>query len=149
MNKARRIYVDTNVLINYCTGVPADTSALNYIFSKRRKEVLFTSTLAIVQTITNLQTKKKSRRAFSKEQTVLSINKLLSKFTVLDLTLSDVTNGFNSDAEDVEDGTHYILSQKKKCDAILTNNTKDFAHFSSVYKISPKSSLGIIKAVIN
>lgn len=40
------IYVDTNVLINYCTNQKSDVDALNYVFKKRRKEVLFTSSLA-------------------------------------------------------------------------------------------------------
>lgn len=33
-----RIYVDTNVLVNYCTGQQADVDALTYVFSKRRRE---------------------------------------------------------------------------------------------------------------
>jgi predicted nucleic-acid-binding protein len=57
--KATRIYVDTNVLVNYCTGQTADVSALKYIFSKRRKEALFTSSLAVVQVITQLQSDSK------------------------------------------------------------------------------------------
>ncbi len=60
-DKAIRIYIDTNVLINYCTGQQSDVQTLRYIFSQRRKENLFTSSLAIVQTIANLQTKKNSR----------------------------------------------------------------------------------------
>jgi len=49
--KITRIYVDTNVLINYCTEQSADVKALHYIFSKRRKEALFTSSLAVVYSI--------------------------------------------------------------------------------------------------
>ena len=69
-NNIRKIYIDTNVLINYCTGRPQEKAALEHLFKIRRKEVLFTSSLAIVQTITNLQTKKKNRAAFSQEKTV-------------------------------------------------------------------------------
>ena len=62
--KIIRIYVDTNVLINYCTGQSNDIKALQYVFTKRRKEALFTSSLAIVQTITKLQTENKQYKRF-------------------------------------------------------------------------------------
>ena len=136
MDKTIKIYVDTNVIINYCTGVKYDVDALNYIFKKRRKEVLFTSSLAIIQTISNLQTKKKTRKAFSKKQTFDSLNKIINKFTIIDLRMDDVFEGFKCDNEDIEDGTHYVLSQKKKCDAILTNNVSDFSNFTSIVKLS-------------
>ena len=69
--KIKRIYVDTNVLINYCTGQSNDVKALQYIFLKRRKEALFTSSLAVVQTITKLQSESKQykRKAYSRETT--------------------------------------------------------------------------------
>lgn len=84
--KLRRIYVDTNVLINYCTGQNADTQTLKYIFSKRRKEILFTSSLAIAQTISRLQSgnKARNRKAYTREITIDKLNELLQKFTVLD-----------------------------------------------------------------
>ncbi|MDR1022373.1 MAG: type II toxin-antitoxin system VapC family toxin [Prevotellaceae bacterium] len=133
-SKIKRIYVDTNVLINYCTGQDRDVKALAYVFSKRRKEVLFTSSLAVVQTITKLQSgsKQHSRKAYSRETTIKKLNEILPKFTVLSLSLSDIKAGFNHLNSDVEDSVHYVLSQKMKCDAILTNNTKDFAYFKNV-----------------
>ena len=122
--KIRRIYVDTNVLINYCTSQSKDVQALKYVFSKRRKEVLFTSSLAVVQTISRLQSGNKSRKrkAYSRENTIEKLNDLLQKFTVLDLSLSDINSGFNLNNSDIEDSIHYVLCQKAKCDAILTNN---------------------------
>jgi predicted nucleic acid-binding protein len=137
--KTIRIYVDTNVLVNYCTGQTADISALKYVFSKRRKEVLFTSSLAVVQTITQLQSGSKmyKRKAYSRETTIEKLNEILSKFTVLDLSYSDVKAGFNLMNSDIEDSVHYILSQKAKCDAILTNNLKDFVFFKDAVLITP------------
>jgi predicted nucleic acid-binding protein len=44
----QKIYLDTNVLINYCTGQAKEREALEYLFRTRRKEVLFTSSLALV-----------------------------------------------------------------------------------------------------
>ena len=147
-SKAKRIYVDTNVLINYCTGQNDDVQALNYVFSKRRKEVLFTSSLAVVQTITKLQSgsKQYNRKAYSRETTIQKLNEILPKFSVLDLSLSDIEAGFNLLNGDVEDSVHYVLSQKMKCDAILTNNRKDFVFFKDIATI--KSDLSYIKQKI-
>lgn len=147
-SKITRIYVDTNVLINYCTGQSDDVSALKYVFSKRRKEVLFTSSLAIVQTITKLQagSKQYNRKAYSRETTITKLNEILPKFTVLDLSLLDIKEGFNLLNSDIEDSVHYVLSQKMKCNAILTNNTKDFDYFKSILTI--EVDLGLLKRII-
>jgi predicted nucleic acid-binding protein len=145
--KITRIYVDTNVLVNYCTSQQADIIALKYIFSKRRKEVLFTSALAVVQAITHLQSDSKQydRKAYSREITLSKLNEILPKFTFLDLSFSDVKNAFSYLNRDVEDSVHYVLSQKKNCDAILTNNIKDFARFDIPVL---KPDLGILKSKI-
>jgi len=147
-DKIIRIYVDTNVLINYCTGQNNDVQALGYIFSKRRKEVLFTSSLAVVQTITKLQagSKQHSRKAYSREITIEKLQEILPKFTVLDLSLSDIKTSFKYLNSDVEDSVHYVLSQKAKCDAILTNNKKDFVFFRDIDVFS--TDLGSLKSDI-
>jgi len=137
-----RIYVDTNVLINYCTGQPNDIDTLNYIFTKRRKEVLFTSSLAVVQTISRLQTKgTKGREAYSREETIKKLYRILPKFTILDLSFADVEAGFTQLNRDIEDNVHYVLSQKAKCDAILTNNRKDFVYFNRIAIVDTDLSL--------
>ena len=102
----RRIYIDTNVLINYCTGQEADTEKLDYIFRTRRKEIVFTSSLALVQTISNLQTKKKTREAFTKTETETAIKRLTSKIIVINLTADDVTEGLSLESKDIEDNIH-------------------------------------------
>ena len=140
-----RIYVDTNVLVNYCTGQQADVDALTYVFSKRRREALFTSSLAIVQTITQLQKSTKSRKAMERTVVVELINKLMTKFSVIDLTKNDLNRGFSFENKDVEDSIHYALCEKLKCDTILTNNLSDFEYFKKVKKISPAMGLALIK----
>ena len=144
----RKIYIDTNVLINYCTGQEADTEKLDYIFRTRRKEIVFTSSLALVQTISNLQTKKKTRDAFTKQETQDAIKRLTSKITSINLTADDVTEGLGLEGKDIEDNIHFVLARKMKCEVILTNNLSDFSKFQSVKRISPKMSLSAIKRVI-
>lgn len=147
-SKSIRIYVDTNVLVNYCTGQQADVDALTYIFSKRRRETLFTSSLAIVQTITQLQKSNKSRKAFDRASVVELMNKLMAKFSVIDLSKNDLNKGFAYENRDVEDSIHYALCEKLKCDTILTNNLSDFDYFKKIKKISPAMGLTLIKMKI-
>ena len=144
----RRIYIDTNVLINYCTGQEADTEKLDYIFRTRRKEIVFTSSLALVQTISNLQTKKKTREAFTKTETETAIKRLTSEITVINLTADDVTEGLSLESKDIEDNIHYVLARKMKCEVILTNNLSGFSKFKAVKRISPQMSLSAVKRVI-
>ena len=147
-NRITRIYVDTNVLINYCTGQSDDVQALKYIFAKRRKEMLFTSSLAIVQTITKLQSgsKQYNRKGYSREETIKKLYELLPKFTVLNMELSDIQESFKYLNSDIEDNVHYVLSQKMKCDAILSNNKRDFMFFKDI--ICVNSNLCKLKSVI-
>ena len=142
-SKIIRIYVDTNVLINFCTRQRNDVKALRYVFSKRRKEVLFTSSLAVVQTISKLQSTGKSdkRKAFSRETTIKKLDEILPKFTILDLSFSDIKTSFIHLNSDIEDNVHYVLSQKMKCNAILTNNIKDFTFFKDITVIEPNLAL--------
>ena len=143
VSKVIRIYVDTNVLINYCTRQNNDVKALRYVFSKRRKEVLFTSSLAVVQTISKLQSTGKSdkRKAYSRETTIKRLDEILPKFTILDLSFSDIKAGFVHLNSDIEDNVHYVLSQKMKCNAILTNNIKDFTFFKDITVVEPNLAL--------
>ena len=143
MTNLLNIYVDTNVLVNFCTNQENDTLALKYIFSKRNKNRLFTSSLSIVQTIANLQSKKKTRGAYTREKTIELLNSIIPKFTILDLSYNDIKEGFNAKNNDIEDSVHYVLSQKAKCNAIITNNVKDFVWFNDIETIMP--SLGILK----
>ena len=96
--------------------------------------MLFTSSLAVAQTVTKLQAGSKmyKRKAYSREKTIDILNEILPKFTVLDLSLPDIKTGFKLLNGDIEDSVHFVLSQKMKCDAILTNNKKDFVFFDVI-----------------
>ena len=66
MRVAKKVYLDANVLIYYCTGDKKVIECIKYLIANRRKEVLFTSNLSIIQTIAKLQTKRGERKAYSK-----------------------------------------------------------------------------------
>ncbi|MBR6250284.1 MAG: PIN domain-containing protein [Bacteroidales bacterium] len=139
------VYVDSNILINYCNRIKVDCDALKYLFKKRRREVLFTSTLAIAQTIARLQTYTKKRKAYTSEQVVAMLEDVLPHFTIIDFTQQDIINALAVDCKDLEDCLHFIISRKRKCSCILTNNTKDFSAFN-VDCVTPQ--LGVLKTKI-
>ena len=139
--KIIKIYVDTNVLIDFMTNQNEVVNSMKYLFSQRRKEVLFTSSLAITQAISNLQTKKKTRKAFTKEEANEVVDFYHSKFSVIDLTMNDVLSAKSKAGDDLEDCIHYVLSKKRKCDAIITNNVADFIGYDDVKIIKPNIKL--------
>ena len=144
----KRIYVDTNVLVNYFTKQANDVQCLNYLFSKVRKEILFTSSLAKVQAITVLQTKKGNRKKFTRPEIIAFSSGVDMSFSIIDLTNRDIEKGQQEKNEDVEDNVHFILAEKLKCDIIITNNIRDFAYFRSrVISLTPKN-MGKIRKLI-
>ena len=144
----RRIYVDTNVLVNYFTKQADDVHCINYLLTKVRKEILFTSSLAKMQAISILQTKKGSRRKFSRTEIIDCCNDIDLRFSIIDLTNKDVVKGAQERNEDVEDNVHFILADKLKCDVIITNNTSDFVYFRNrIISLTPKD-MGKIRKLI-
>ncbi|MDR0798268.1 MAG: hypothetical protein LBN18_00700, partial [Dysgonamonadaceae bacterium] len=91
-----RTYVDTNVLVDYYTGQNDAISCLKYLFSTNRKENLFTSSLALVQTVSQLQKKnpQRSRKAVPKDKVIEYLQFIFNKFTILDLTQKDIIDSF-------------------------------------------------------
>ena len=145
-----RIYVDTNVLVDYYTGQDSAISCLKYLFSTSQKENLFTSTLALVQTVSQLQKKntQRKRKAITKEKVIEYLKFLFSKFTIIDLTQKDILDSYLLKGNDVEDNVHYVVSQKLKCKRIITRNIKDYAQYPDLEALSPDNIKLIKKKVI-
>jgi predicted nucleic acid-binding protein len=140
------IYVDTNVLVNFCTGQQDDVACLQYLFSKKRKETLFISALALIQTASQLQKSTKKRKALSREKVIEFLNFFIIKFTVLDLAKKDVSDSLLLKNNDLEDNVHFFISQKQKCARIITNNIRDFAQFAGIEALKP-SNFALIKKI--
>jgi len=145
-----RIYVDTNVLVDYYTGQDDAVSCLKYLFATSRKENLFTSSLALVQTASQLQKKntQRNRKAVPRDKTIEYLEFIFNKFTIIDLTQKDIVAGLLLKNNDIEDNVHYIVSKKLKCNRIITRNTKDYALFYDVEALSP-DNIKLMKKKIN
>lgn len=135
--ESKRIYIDANVLINYCTGQSDDRAELRGLFSAKSSAMLFTSNLAIVQTIAKLQTKTKYRDALTIEDIKKYINYFYAHITVCEVSNQIIKRALEmSSGVDMEDNIHFQISQSVKCNTILTNNKKDYDPYP-VYVIVP------------
>ena len=145
-----RIYVDTNVLVDYYTGQNDAIACLKYLFATSRRENLFTSSLALVQTASQLQKKntQRNRKAVTRDKTIEYLEFISAKFTIIDLTQKDISDSFPLKNNDVEDNVHYIISKKLKCNRIITRNTKDYALFYDVEALSPDNIKLMKKKII-
>ena len=136
-NKNLSIYIDSNVLRNFFTGQTDDVECLRFVFSVRKKERLFTSTLAAAQALSGLQKSNRNRKGFTKEKTIETSKYISQKFSLIDFAENDFYKSISLEGEDVEDNIHYFLSQKKKCNLIITNDTKGFSNFYNIIALKP------------
>jgi len=138
--RSRRIYIDANVLINYCTGQTDDCRELNKLFSPKCDAELVISNLSIVQVIAKLQTKNRNREAFDSDEIKKFVNFFYTHCKVYEVKNKDINDAMNlPQTKDMEDNIHYVVSARTECDVILTNNTKDFVHFDIPIR-SPKKT---------
>lgn len=126
------VYLDTNILVNYCSGQDEDIKIVKYLTEVRFAQNLYVSALSVAQTVSIIQ----SRKAKTKETKRLEIKRLqevLKKITVVGLTDKEIINSFEMynklNSIDIEDTIHYFVAKKIKCDAIVTHNKSDFLAF--------------------
>ncbi len=133
VHKIVSVYLDTNVLMNYCSQQSEEIKIVKYLTDVRYGNNLFISALSVAQTVSLIQSRKKK----SKEEKRLEIDRLqelVKKFTIISLTEKEIANSFemynsHSDFVDIEDVIQYSIARKVKCDAIITHNKSDFAAF--------------------
>lgn len=147
-NLAHRILIDTNVLINDFfyrelkrpSGKQA-TDALTFLAARKRYE-LFVASFSIVQVLSTL-TKARIREDLVRAE----INRLLTSYTLVSFGKSDIENALTLPGADLEDAFQYEVSQKMRCFAIVTDNTKDYRPFANVVVVKPRQirQLSILK----
>lgn len=133
VHKIVSVYLDTNVLMNYCSQQSEEIKIAKYLTDIRYENNLYISALSVAQTVSLIQSRKKK----SKEEKRLEIDRLqelVKKFTIISLTEKEIANSFelynsHSDFVDIEDIIQYSIAKKVKCDAIITHNKSDFAAF--------------------
>jgi len=145
--KKTNIYIDTNVLWNYCKGKANETACLKLLFSKENRHPLFTSTFAIGQTMAGIQKSNNRRSGLSKADTIKKGKYLCAKMTVLDFSYQDIEDGFLQQGSDVEDNFHYTISERVNCNIVITNDVAGYEQFD-VIALRPEKNLNYMRAVL-
>lgn len=132
LNKERRVYIDTNVLIDYYRGMPAETKAIEQLFRMRDYE-LFSSVLTAAQVIATLQGKKMK---VPRDKVIAFVRKLANKIRFIGVADTDIEAAFALENNDLEDNLHYVIGTKYKCYYYVTNNVKDY-HYNAISAVKP------------
>ena len=133
LNKERRIFIDTNVLIGCYCNLPHDKAAMQYLFSLRNHE-LYTSVLAIAQTISTLQGNKKIKAP--REKVIEYVNHLAAKIKFVGFADKDIEKACIMPNKDIEDNIQYVIGSKLRCYYYVTNNVNDYK-YNSVLAVEP------------
>ena len=124
------IFVDTNVLIGYWSGIDDDCRCIKYLFTLRGKR-LYTSSLSIAQFVSVFQ-KAKPNAEIRK-----AVNELTAKFNILSFTEKDIADSLEITGLDMEDNIQYVISRKGKCFHFVTNNKKDYTNLTNINVVKP------------
>lgn len=130
----RRLYIDTNVLIGCFRNQKADVQAMDYMFKLKDFE-LYTSTLAVSQTISTLQGRRKD--PIFRKQIIDFVNGLMHKIHVVGLSATDISAALELPNIDIEDNIQFIVGEKQRCYIYVTNNQKDFK-YNNASIVSPR-----------
>ena len=130
----RRLYIDTNVLIGYFRNQKADVQAMDYMFKLRDCE-LYTSALAISQTISTIQGKR--RDPLFRKNIIDFVMGLMHKIHVVSLAATDISAALELPNIDIEDNIQFIVGEKQRCYIYVPNNQKDFK-YNNVVIVSPR-----------
>lgn len=120
----KKVLIDTNIALDLLQAREGYLEDALYIFalSEQRKLQLCLSTdsLSTIFYVIEKNTNSKTARE--------AITKLLDFVTLCSLDESTVMHGMALDFVDVEDAFICAVAMKAQCSAIITRNTKDFAH---------------------
>lgn len=106
---------------------------MEYMFKLHDYE-LYTSTLAISQTISTLQGKRKDKAY--RQQIIEFIRRLTHKVKLIGFASGDIDEALAMDNVDLEDNIQFVLGQKMSCYTYVTNNIKDF-RYNTVAVVEP------------
>ncbi len=136
----KRIYIDTNVLIDLVEERKPFYDEISIIISisKNFSLELVVSSLSFATTHYVISKFGKSKEALELLKSVKIV------FETVDFTNEILEKGLNSKFSDFEDSLHFYTALKNNCDLILTRNPKDFA-MSTIRVMTPNEYLQVLK----
>jgi predicted nucleic acid-binding protein len=124
MNK---IFLDTNILLDYYLNRPG-ADAAEKVFEKAYtgKITLYASTLTFA-TFAYVVKKNNTR-----EEVYYALDEVEKRIMALTMDRKQLRQAINHPCRDFEDMLQYQCAKAAKCDAIITNNKRDFLEFSKL-----------------
>lgn len=144
MTHRRKFFIDTNILIGafsfkyekYRKGAK-DYKALQKVL---KHYTCSTSVLSVAQTISSKERKRNEVQKFFLED--------FKHLDFLTVEKSDILKAFNlkgtkknGDSLDVEDNIQFVVARDNLCNAILTNNLKDYSNYPLMLILTTKAFL--------
>jgi len=133
----RRIFIDTNVIIDYLAQrVPFAEDAMNLFSLSSKYNQLYISALSFTTIYYVL------KRHFKQEELLEMLKDILLLTEVLPTDDKIIRKAIQSEFTDFEDAVQYYTAESGKTDYIITRNTKDFKK-SSIPIYTPTEFLQI------
>jgi len=115
----KKLFLDTNILIDIMTGRDAKTISLKEILPYMHHSQIYLSSLSIHIAFYSLKIKPNS----SIHKKILDISKLIN---IVPLSKNIIDDALNNFTVDFEDTLQYYSALDQSCDYILTRDKKDF-----------------------
>lgn len=115
----KKLFLDTNILIDIMTGRDAKTISLKEILPYMHHSQIYLSSLSILIAFYSLKIKPESPI----HKKILDISKLIN---IVPLSKDIIDDALNNFTVDFEDTLQYYSALDQSCDYILTRDKKDF-----------------------
>ena len=123
----KKLFLDTNILLDYYLDRSgADAAEELFIMANAGRIVLFASTLTFATFAYVV------KREHSKEELYTILDEVEKHVFALTMDRPQLRNAIDHPSKDFEDMLQYQCAVAGGCDAIITNNKKDFAEFSKL-----------------
>jgi predicted nucleic acid-binding protein len=140
----RRIFLDTNVLIDFLTNRKpfAVDAAKLFDYSLKKKVMIYVSAVSYNNIYYIM------RQYCSQAETMKALNELQEWTEAIEVSKEIIRKSLKSDFKDFEDAIQYNCAKNiPKIDCIVTRDTKDFKT-SSIPIMNPKEALSFIETII-
>lgn len=137
-----KVFLDTNILIDFLTNRPPFSSEALEIFAlaEKNKIILYTSTHSIATTHYIL------KKYVEEKQLRRLLSELSDRMTLLDISQSIIKSSLKSAHKDFEDAIQMLTAESAgEIDYILTRNLKDFKT-SLIPAVSIQDFLAVLKS---
>ena len=122
----KRIFLDTNILIDYIDNrAGADNAEQIFACGFSGEALLFASALSFANIAYII-------KRLTQEEKYDALSQMANVVEIVDLRKQEVIAAIAQPVKDFEDMLQYQCAKAAKCDAIITNNKRDFLEFSKL-----------------